>query len=126
MAGKTKCEELGYKCTMENRLSEENVPVYRYETRPAGGVDRRPGDTVQVAVGSPIRQEKKYIAARVCSHCGYTETIGTKQVSLNTIMTFSDFFDEEAKKEEYRDKLMKFDEKQREEREKYISENEPK
>lgn len=124
--GKITCADLGHKCTMENRLMCERIPEYRYVTRPAGGVDARPGDTVQVRVGDPIGYKRRYSAYRECSHCHRREDIGSKTVNFNTELTFNDFLTAQEKEAAFNEALAKFDAAQRAAREKFIRENKPK
>lgn len=110
---------------MKDELTCERIPEYRYETRPAGGVDARPGDTVQVRVGDPIGYKKRYNAYRECSHCHRREYIGSKTVNVNTELTFNDFLTAQEKEAAFNEALAKFDAAQRAAREKFIRENKP-
>jgi len=125
MREKTICSDLGYSCTMEDVLSCERVPIYRYEERPAVGSDARPGDTDYIAVGEPIGYEMEYTACRICSHCGKREFIGRKKVPIGNTLTFSDFLDEREKEMKFKKALDEFDRKQRIQREQFIQQNRP-
>lgn len=124
---KTTCSDLGYTCTMEEHLDERVVPIYMYEERPVGGVDRRPGDTISVRVGKPIGYEIEYTAYWKCSHCGRIEKLGTKKIKSNEKkLTFGDFVKAKSNKISYEKMLADFDEKQKKARETFINQNRPK